>query len=317
MKSNSSSDALRSYLKSIGRVPRLTHEEEVVYGNQVKAMMPFQLLKKKLTEEFGHQPSWTVWASQADIGADDLKAIVNCGDRAKFQMVSSNLRLVVSVARKYRGHNLDLLDLIQEGTLGLTQGIEKFDPAKGFRLSTYAYWWIRQAITRAIAMQSRTIRLPIHITETINSINRAQRKLTQSLGRMASIEEIAEHLDLTPTRVRECLSHDRLPLSLIVQMGENSVDRLEFLEAESPSPEDFATQNALRSDLESLMELLPPRQKEVLILRFGFQDGYPLSLAQVAIRLNMSRERVRQLEKQAVFKLKKHRGELKDYLVAG
>ncbi len=317
MRNNKSSDAVRSYLKSIGRVPLLTHEEEITYGKQVKALVALQTLRDNWLEEMGQAPSWEQWAERAQIDMRDLKATVRQGERAKRIMIKANLRLVVSIAKKYTDRNLDLLDLVQEGSIGLNRAVEKFDPSKGYRFSTYAYWWIRQAMTRAIAEKGRVVRLPIHITETINKIKKAQRKLAQSLGRVASIEEIAEHLDLAPKRVRDCLHHARKPISLEIRVGDNNDTELsDLLEADDASPEDYATQNALKSDLSNLMTFLTPQQQEVLSLRFGLEDGNALSLAKVGQRLNISRERVRQLQQQAVSKLRQHRGQLKEYLAA-
>ncbi|MEM6836825.1 MAG: RNA polymerase sigma factor, RpoD/SigA family [Cyanobacteria bacterium P01_C01_bin.120] len=312
------SDSIRSYLKSIGRVPLLSHEEEIAYSKQVNAMMQLLKLKGHLVEELGYEPSFNDWASAAEVDISELKRVLFVGNCAKRKMIEANLRLVVSIAKKYTQHGLDFLDLIQEGNIGLNRGVEKFDPTKGYRLSTYIYWWIRQAITRAIAMQSRVIRLPIHITEIINKIKKSQRNLSQQLGRVASIEEIAEHLDLTPERVRECLNHNRQTLSLEIRLGENSDTELaELLQSEAELPEEFVTQRSLRSEMEQLMDDLTPRQREVLMLRFGFQNDRPLSLAEIGELLNLSRERIRQLEQQAVLKLKRHRTQLREYLGLG
>lgn len=317
MRNTKSSDAVYAYLKSIGRVPLLTHEEEIKLGKQVKRFMPLEALHEELAEQFDRPPTLQEWAEHAEIDLSELKRIVHAGKRAKHKMIEANLRLVVSIAKKYTDRNLDLLDLIQEGSIGLNRAVEKFDPAKGYRFSTYAYWWIRQAMTRAIAEKSRVVRLPIHVTETLNKIKKAQRQLTQQKGRTATIEEVAEHLELTPSRVRDCMRLSRRPLSLELRVGDNQDTELaDLLESDDDTPEDFATQRALKSDLHSLIASLTPQQQEVLSLRFGLQDGNPLSLEKVGRRLNISRERVRQLQKQAVSKLRQHRGELREYLAA-
>ena len=311
-------DPIRAYLKSAGRVPLLSHEEEVVYGKQVASMMQMLKLKEQLKEQIGSEPLLSAWARAAEVEILELKRVLLLGQRAKQKMIKANLRLVVSIAKKYTQQGLDLLDLIQEGNIGLNRGVERFDPAKGYRLSTYIYWWIRQAITRAIAMQSRVVRLPMHITEIISKIKRTQRSLSQQLGRVASLEEVAEHLDLTPERVRECLSYSHQTLSLDIRLGkDNDTQLTDLLASDNESPEDVAIQLSLRTEIEKLLNDLSPRQQEVLVLRFGLQNQKPLSFGEIGGLLGLSRERIRQLEKQALQKLKRHRTQLQEYLVLG
>ncbi|MFA6169917.1 MAG: RNA polymerase sigma factor RpoD [Candidatus Margulisiibacteriota bacterium] len=271
-------DTVRMYLREIGKFPLLTSEEEVVLAKRLKA---------------------------GDI-------------RAKHKLVNSNLRLVVSIAKKYTGRGMLFLDLVQEGNLGLIRAVEKFDYRKGYKFSTYATWWIRQAITRAIADQARTIRIPVHMIETINRLRKTSRILLQQLGHKPTEKEIAQRARMSVDKVREILRISQVPLSLEAPIGDEESSRLgDFVEDVTiQAPDDIVLQGLLRDDLEEVMNTLSERERTVLKLRFGLDDGHPRTLEEVGKVFNVTRERIRQIEAKALRKLKHptRARKLKEYL---
>jgi RNA polymerase nonessential primary-like sigma factor len=310
-------DMVRTYLHEIGRVPLLTQEQEICYGKQVQQMMLLQEVKQSLEQTLNRLPTQMEWAQAATVTETELDRLLRLGHQAKQKMIAANLRLVVAIAKKYQKRNLEFLDLIQEGSLGLERGVEKFDPSRGYKFSTYAYWWIRQAITRAIAQQGRSIRLPIHITEKLNKIKKTQRELSQQLGRSATSAEIAVELELEPAQIREYLSISRSPISLDAKVGDRQDTELsELLEDGGISPERYTVQESLRQELQTTLDELTNQQREVIELRFGLEGGSELSLAKVGEILNLSRERVRQLEHQALSHFRRRHSSFRDYVAS-
>jgi RNA polymerase primary sigma factor len=287
-------DPVRMYLKEIGRVPLLSMEQEKSLAMRIEA---------------------GELEAQRD-GSADWK-IVDSGEEAKRQLTEANLRLVVSIAKKYVGRGMLFLDLIQEGNLGLIRAVEKFDYRKGYKFSTYATWWIRQAITRALADQARTIRIPVHMVETINRLIKVSRQLLQELGREPTVEEIAEAMALTPEKVREVMKISQEPISLETPIGEEEDSHLgDFIEdQEAVAPAEAASVMLLKEKMQDVLQNLTERERKVLVLRFGLEDGHQRTLEEVGQEFGVTRERIRQIEAKALRKLRHpSRGKaLKDY----
>ncbi|MFM7651460.1 MAG: RpoD/SigA family RNA polymerase sigma factor [Vulcanococcus sp.] len=313
-----SADLVRSYLRDIGRVPLLSHEQEITLGRQVQELVALEELEQELTMRAGgSKPTLEQLAAAAGLSPQLLRKRLRAGQRAKERMVSANLRLVVSVAKKYTKRNMELLDLIQEGTIGLVRGVEKFDPTRGYKFSTYAYWWIRQGITRAIAEKSRTIRLPIHITETLNKLKKGQRELSQELGRTPTVTELAEYLELPEEEVKDLLCRARQPVSLETKVGDgDDTELLDLLASDGSQPEELVDGECLRGDMRALLDRLPEMQGLILKMRYGIGREEPMSLSSIARELDMSRDRARSLERRAHEEMRRLSQEMVGYLVA-
>jgi len=307
-----SGDSVRSYLRDIGRIPLLEHDEEILLGRQVQRLMEIKAcaeLLGEITEED--------LAKSLDITEKQLKKEKRDGRKAKDKMVTANLRLVVSVAKKYTKRNMELLDIIQEGTIGLVRGVEKFDPGRGYKFSTYAYWWIRQGITRAIAEKSRAIRLPIHVTENLNKLKKAQRELSQLNGALPDVFQLSEHLGLSVDDIKDLMCKARQPTSLEIKIGENRDTALiDLLEDETQLPTMLLERQYIKEDIRELIKDLPEMQAAVISMRYGVGDDIlePMSMTAIGQILNMSRDRVRTLEQKAIRGLREHNKEISNYL---
>jgi RNA polymerase primary sigma factor len=305
------SDPVRMYLREIGRVPLLVAAEEVALAKRIEAGLEASVQLAELDAE----------GRLASLDADEaarLQALADDGDDAKSSLIQANLRLVVSIAKRYVGRGMQLLDLIQEGNMGLMRAVEKFDYTKGFKFSTYATWWIRQAITRSIADQARTIRIPVHMVESINRVHRVQRALVQQLEREPTVEEVAEEVGMTPERVREIQRISLDLLSLDAPVGDEDDSYLaDFIKDDgAEEPDDVATRQMLQNEVRNVLDELNEREKEVVIMRFGLDDEQPRTLEEVGKQFGVTRERIRQIESKTLAKLRHpHRSQkLREYL---
>lgn len=300
-------DPIRTYFQQIGRVALLTQEQEVLLGTQVQAMMSLLAAKKSLAQQLHREPTPQELALQMAQSEAKLTETLALGQQAKCQMVKANLRLVIAIAKRYRERGVDFQDLIQEGAIGLQRAVEKFDPNRGFRFSTYATWWIRQSISRAVKDTS-TIRLPMCLNQRLDQIRKVSRQLSLKLGRTPNISELAAELELTSLQVTKCLQWARQPQSLHLQLGDAQGMELEdLLPSKSPTPEEsLIMQEGSGIDLEALLALLKPKYRQVIVLRYGLVDGQALTFAQVGALLGISRQGVHQLEVRALERLRLH-----------
>ena len=291
-------DSIGFYLSSIGRVPLLTAAEEIELAHHVQDM---KQLKELPQEELSSRQ----------------KHKIRMGKRARDRMMAANLRLVVSVAKKYQNQGLELLDLVQEGAIGLERAVDKFDPAMGYKFSTYAYWWIRQGITRAIAEKSRSIRLPIHITEILNKLKKGQRELSQELSRTPTLKELSEYVELPETDVKDLMSRAGQPVSLETKIGDGEdTILLDLLSNEIDMPSEQIESDCMKGDLETLLEQLPELQNRVLRMRYGMDGDDPMSLTGIGRVLGISRDRVRNLERDGLRGLRKTGDSVEAYMAS-
>lgn len=308
-------DSVGIYLREISKYPMLTPEQEITLARQVKQMTVVQQHKQVLEEQLHQQLN--IQQLAADMGKSETEVfqILRLGQKAKEKMIAANLRLVVAIAKKYRWSHLEFLDLVQEGSIGLQKAVERFDPSRGYKFSTCAYWWIRQEITKAISNKSTTIRTPSHMNDRLIKLKKIQRERAKMLGRHPTIAEIAEFAELRPDQVRECLIAFHQPLSLDQPMGqEDEIDFLEILPADSTSPDEYLDEGFLRQDLANCLSALKPLQRQVLTLRFGLGRVGKLSTKQIAERLNIKQAKVGTTQKQAIKVLHRQQQQMREYL---
>ncbi|MDJ0533645.1 MAG: RNA polymerase sigma factor, RpoD/SigA family [Xenococcaceae cyanobacterium MO_207.B15] len=302
-------DNIGAFFKEMARYPLLKSEEEITLANEVRLMVEAEEIRQKLAEKLQRKPTSQEWAKAMGLAnTRQLEQFLYKGKVAKRKMIRSNLRLVVSIAKRYLNRGVPFLDLIQEGAIGLNRATEKFDPNKGYKFSTYAYWWIRQAITRTIANDARTIRLPIHIVEKLNKLKKAQRTLKQRLQRNPSEPELAKELKISPPQLRQLLDLRRQSLSLNHRVGKaEDTELVDLLEdSELQLPEEKMSEAMMRQEIiDVLDDVLTEREKDVIALRYGLSTSQPYTLEEVGGMFNLSRERVRQIQSKAMRKLRR------------
>jgi RNA polymerase primary sigma factor len=314
-------DSVRWYLQLIGRVRLLRPEEEIQLAREISQLLHWEHVKISLREKLQREPTSSEWTAACKVSdVKKFRAILHNARRAKERMVAANLRLVVSIAKRYVNRGMSLQDLIQEGSLGLIRAAEKFDSEKGFKFSTYATWWVKQAVTRAIADHSRTIRLPVHLYDTISAIRKTTRTLNIEIGRSPTEEEIAQKMDMSVEKLRNVLQSAQPTLSLErpLKNDDDASQLSDFIEADQESPEEHVEKSMLRDDLENVINSLSPRERDVVRMRYGLDDGRIKTLEEIGQIFSVTRERVRQIEAKAIRKLRQpYRSSiLRDYVLA-
>lgn len=314
-------DSVRWYLQLIGRVRLLRPEEEIQLAREISQLLHWEHVKISLREKLRREPTSSEWTAACKVSdVKKFRSILHNARRAKERMVAANLRLVVSIAKRYVNRGMSLQDLIQEGSLGLIRAAEKFDSEKGFKFSTYATWWVKQAVTRAIADHSRTIRLPVHLYDTISAIRKTTRTLNIEIGRAPTEEEIAERMDMSVEKLRSVLQSAQPTLSLErpLKNDDDTSQLSDFIEADQESPEEHVEKSMLRDDLENVINSLSPRERDVVRMRYGLDDGRVKTLEEIGQIFSVTRERVRQIEAKAIRKLRQpYRSSiLRDYVLS-
>ena len=304
-KKSETDNLLNLYLKEIAPIPLLSKAEEVIYGKMVMEGQKLEDVMNNMESELGHIPTLEQLSKKVNLTVEEIRKVKKDSALGANKLITSNLRLVVSIAKKYKEKGLSFDDLIQEGNLGLMRAVEKFDPGRGYKFSTYATWWIRQAISRGLSIKSRTIRLPLHIVEATQKIKKAIRKMTQEKGRRPSSEELAAELEMSVDKLRTISKAAIEPISIDTKLkGDDDVYVKDLIPNSSESPEDYVIKEAMKDKIESVLECLTDKERDMIRMRFGLDDGQQKSLQEVADEFNLTRERVRQIVNLAMKKLR-------------